>query len=192
MDVSELDSRQRAGSDNPQPSLVLESVPTPQLVERVLRGEIDVGVGVHPIEGQVLWIEPLSREPFCLCIPRNHDLARRASVPVRDFDRQSLFWIPQDMHPALYEATVQYIESTGANPIPHATYPATQVIDIVSRGFGMALLQASAARLNSIGVVFRPVSDRFLQTETVLFARWEHVRAEFREMAAFLLARLRD
>ena len=191
LDMSELDSRQTAGSSIPQPSVVLEAAPTPQLVERVLRGELDAGLGVHPIEDRALWIEPLARESFCLCIPKNHDLVRRASVPARDLDGQLLLWIPRDMHPTFYDATLQYFESTGAEPILRAFYPSTQVIDIVSHGFGIALLPASAARLNSMGVVFRPLSDRFLQTETVLFARREHMHGRLGDLAAHVVGRLR-
>ena len=191
LDLSELDARHTDVADCPQPGLVLETAATPQLVERVLRGELDAAVGVRPIEDRALWVESLAREAFCLCIPKNHELARRVSVPVRDFDGQLIFWIPREMHPGFYESTVEYIERIGAKPILHANYPGTQVIDIVSHGFGLALLPASAARLNSLGVVFRPVSDRFLQTETVLFARREHIRGKFREIASLLLAGFR-
>jgi hypothetical protein len=71
-------------------------------------------------------------------------------------------------------------------------YPATQAIDIVAYGFGLALLPGASARLNHMGVVFKPVADRFLQIETVMFARREHLRGRFQDLASLLLSQLRS
>jgi DNA-binding transcriptional LysR family regulator len=86
LDISELDGQHIGSADVPEPGVVLESAATPELVERVLQGRLDAAIGVGPVEDRDLWIEPLARESFCVCIPKNHELARRASVPVRDFD----------------------------------------------------------------------------------------------------------
>jgi hypothetical protein len=96
------------------------------------------------------------------------------------------------MHPGFYDSTVEYIQSTGASPVLHEVYPATQAIDIVAYGFGLALLPGVSARLNHMGVVFKPVADRFLQIETVVFARREHLRGRFQDLASLLLLRLRS
>jgi LysR family transcriptional regulator, benzoate and cis,cis-muconate-responsive activator of ben and cat genes len=192
LDISELDGRHIGSADATKPGVVLKTAATPELVERVLQGKLDAAIGVCPVEDRDLWIEPLARESFCVCIPKNHDLARHASVPVRDFDGERLFWIPREMHPAFYDSTVEYIRSTGANPVLHEVYPAMQVIDIVAHGFGLALLPGASARLNHMGVVFKPVADRLLQIETVMFARREHLQGKFQDFASVLLSQLRS
>jgi DNA-binding transcriptional LysR family regulator len=192
LDISELDGQHIGSAEAPEPGVVLETAATPELVERVLQGKLDAAIGVRPVEDRDLWIEPLASESFCVCIPKNHKLALRASVPVRDFDGERLFWIPREMHPAFYDATVEYIQSTGASPVFHEVYPATQAIDIVAYGFGLALLPGASARLNHMGVVFKPVADRFLQIETVMFARREHLRGRFQDLASLLLSQLRS
>jgi DNA-binding transcriptional LysR family regulator len=191
LDVSELDAQHMDSADRPRPEVALETAATPDLVERVLRGKLDIAIGVGPIEDRDLWVEALAREAFCLCVPKNHELARRASVPVHDLENETVFWIPRETHPRFYDATVEYIQSTGARPAFQAVYPGTQVIDIVVHGFGLALMPASAARLNHMGVVFKPVADRFLQIETVLFARREQTRGRLRELLPWLLEQLR-
>ncbi len=66
-----------------------------------------------------------------------------------------------------------------------------QAIEIVVHGFGIALLPSSAARLSRTGVVFKTLTDRFLQIETVLFARaGVDAREYFRNFTLFLAARL--
>ena len=192
MDLTDFDARQANSAQIPTPGLTYTAANTPRLIELVLRGEIDAGIGVGPIEDQGLWVESLVRESFCVCIPRNNPLARRPAIPARDFDGQSLFWIPREIHPTLYDSTIEYIQSTGADPVLQPAYPATQVIDIVSHGFGLALLPGAAARLTHMGVVFRPVSDRFLQIETVVFAKRELVQGKLQAFAPFLLSRLRS
>lgn len=96
------------------------------------------------------------------------------------------------MHPRLYDSRVEYIQSTGANVILHSVYSATQAIDIVAHGFGLALLPGASARLNHMGVVFRPVADWFLQIGTVMFARREHLRGRFQDSASLFLSQLRS
>jgi DNA-binding transcriptional LysR family regulator len=171
--------------------MVLETAATPQLVERVLRGELDVGIGVAPLDEHGLWVEPLGREAFCVGMPKNHELARPSAVQVRDFNQELMFWIPREMHPAMYDATVEYTKSVGAEINFHPVYCASQAINIVAHGFGLALLPASAARCTHLGAVFRPLADRFLEVESVLFARRERWRGGFKEQIAVLLDRLR-
>lgn len=190
LDFSELEAQRTVSEEPPQPRLVLESRPTPELVEGVLRGKIHVAFGVHPSEDQELWVEAVAREPFCLCIPKNHKLARRPSISARDVHGEFLFWIPRDMNPAFYDSIVEYIESTGAEPVYQEVRSATHAIEIVSHGFGLALLPSAAARLSHAGVVFRPITDRFLQIETSMFARRERLRGNLQDLTLFLASRL--
>jgi LysR family transcriptional regulator, benzoate and cis,cis-muconate-responsive activator of ben and cat genes len=112
----------------PEPLLEVEVGSTPNLIERVLRGKLHAALGVLPIDDNALWVELLLRERFCVCLPKGHPLAHRQTIAARELNRQTVFLIPHDMHPAFYDRTVEYIRSTGAHPIyqeipqvPHAT-----------------------------------------------------------------------
>jgi DNA-binding transcriptional LysR family regulator len=103
---------------------------------------------------------------------------------------QLLFWIPREANPAFYDSVTAYVESTGAEPVYQQVRSATHAIEIVSHGFGLALLPSAAARLSCSGVVFRPVTDRFLQIKTAMFLRRERLRGSLQDLALFLISRL--
>ncbi len=190
LDLSEIEVQMVAADKSAQPRMVLESRSTPELVEGVLRGRLHVAFGVHPVEDHELWVEAVAREPFCLCVPKNHEFARRTSISARDMHGELLFWMPRDMNPAFYDSIVEYIESTGAEPVYQEVRSATHAIEIVAHGFGLALLPSAAGRLSHTGVVFRPVTDRFMQIETAMFARRERLRGSLQDLTMFLVSRL--
>jgi hypothetical protein len=55
----------------------------------------------------------------------------------------------------------------------------------------MALLPNSAVRLSRTGVIFKTITDRYLQIETVLFAKKEVVHGVLGELVQFLVSQLR-
>jgi len=85
LDLSELElGRIESSLEVPEPRAVVESAMNHKLVDLVLRGELHAGVGIMPIEDKGLWVEPLTKEAFCLCVPKNHSLAQRPSLAVRE------------------------------------------------------------------------------------------------------------
>ena len=192
LDLSEFEAQRVAAADTPEPRIQLEHSVTPDLIERVLRGRLHASLGISPIENPELWVEQLVREPFCVCLPKNHALAQRQTIAARDLHGQALFWIPREIHPAFYDRTTKYIESTGARPVFHEIGSVAQAIEIAAHGLGIALLPNSTARLSRPGVMFKTVTDRYLQIETALFARRELMHGVLQDFALFLASRLQN
>ncbi len=151
--------------------VLLQSGTTRQLIDRVQRGELHAAFGVQPLLEKELWTEPITREPFCLCISKNHRLAKQPSVLAREMDGERVFFLPRAAHPGLYDRTIEYIESTGARPVLREVMSFTHTMEIVSHNFGVALLPRSASRLTHMGVLFKPITDKLLWIETALFLR---------------------
>jgi DNA-binding transcriptional LysR family regulator len=193
LDLSELEAG-RVGSslEVPEPRAVLESATNHKLVDLVLRGELHAGVGIMPIEERGLWVEPLMKEPFCLCVPKNHPLAQRPSLAIRELHEQVLYWMPRRVGPLFYDLVKEYIQSTGAVLVYQEICSVTHAIEVVSHGLGIALLPRTASRLSHSGVVFKNVTDRYLQFETAIFARKDIVRGSLKDVFQLVVARLQD
>jgi DNA-binding transcriptional LysR family regulator len=151
--------------------LTLESGSTTEIKERVISGSLHAGLGILPVVDEQLWVNSVAREQFCVCMPKNHSLAQKASVSARDLHGEKVFWIPRAVHPGFYDQTVEYIRSLGVQPIFHEVGAGTQAMEIVSHGFGLTLLPRSFARFSRTGIVFKLLSDLFLRIETGLFVR---------------------
>ena len=173
-------------------AMMLESVSTVGMVQRVLRGELHAGIGVLPVHAPDLWSSPIGKEPFYVCIPADHRLAHKATVAIRDMHGEKVLWIPRSMHRRLYDATTKYIHSIGVEVVFQEVRGASHVIEFVSHGFGLGLVPRSAIRLMRTGVVFKAVADQYLRIETALFVRKDQRTGQLRSFIDDLLFRLQS
>jgi DNA-binding transcriptional LysR family regulator len=172
--------------------IVLHTGTTSQLIDRVQRGELHAAFGVKPSSEKSLHTESITREPFCLCISKNHRLARQPSVAAREMNGEIVFFLPRAAHPGLYDQTLEYIESTGAKPVLREVISFTHTMEFVAHNFGIALLPRSASRLSHMGVLFKPISDKLLWIETALFLRRDHGDNRQRWFLAKLLEQIKN
>ena len=193
LDLSDLEKGRMSSSlEIPEPRAVFESATTRKLMNRVLCGGLHAGVGVMPVQESELWVETLIREPFSVCIPKNHPLAQRAAISIRDLHGQALYWIPRRVNPAFYDVVTEYIQSTGAEIVYQEVCSIAQAIEIVSHNLGLTLLPRTASHLSRTGVVFKNVTDRYLQIETAIFVRKDIADGPLREVFPFVVSRLQD
>jgi LysR family transcriptional regulator, benzoate and cis,cis-muconate-responsive activator of ben and cat genes len=151
--------------------VVFQSGTTAQVIGGVMSGELHAGFGVQPMPQIELWTEPIIREPFCLCVSKNHRLAKQTSVMVKELDGEKVYFLPRAIHPGLYDRTIEYMESTGIRPTLREVVSLAHVMEIVTHNFGVAILAHSASRLSHTGVLFKPISDKLFWMETALFHR---------------------
>lgn len=173
-----------------EPGIVLESAPTQDMIKRVLRGQLHAAIGIHPIQDEDLWMQPIGREGFVVCVPRNHILTPKVSVTARELDRQTIFWIPRSLHPPFYRAVMRYFSSLGVMPIFKEVLAQAHALELASQGFGLALVPRSAAHVSRTGVLLKPLADRYLGVESVLFMRREQRSGKIRDFIDALVIQL--
>jgi DNA-binding transcriptional LysR family regulator len=151
--------------------VLLESASTREMVKRALRGQLHAGLGIRPVDDEELWVRSVGSEGFSVCMPRNHRLAHKADVTVKDLDGELVFWVPASLHPRFYGRVMKYIHSLGVTPVFKEVRGQAHALEFAAQGFGLALLPRSATRVSRTGVVFKALTDRYLGIETVLFMR---------------------
>ena len=159
-------------------------------MERVLRGQLHAALGIHPVDDPDLWVRRVGAEGFSVCVPKNHPLARKADVTIEDLDHEQIFWLPQSIHPGFYNNVTRYVKSTGIEAIFKEVGGQAHALELASEGFGLALLPRSAARVSRTGVVLKPLSDRYLVIETMLFMRRDQRYGRAKDFVDDLLSRL--
>jgi DNA-binding transcriptional LysR family regulator len=177
-------------STEEQPAIVLETANTLELVERVLRGKLHAALGVGPISDEDLWVQRVGREGFSVCLPRNHRLAQKSGVTVPDLDREMVFWMPRSLQPRFYGRVMKYIASLGIQPLFKEVKSEAHALEFASHGFGIALLPRSTSHISHAGTIFRPLTDRYLAIETVLFMRRDQRYGDLKNLVDDLLTRL--
>lgn len=170
--------------------IVLETANTFELVERVLRGKLHAALGVGPISDEDLWVQRVGREAFSVCLPRNHRLTQKPGLTALDLDREMVFWMPRSLQPRFYGRVMKYIGSLGIQPLFKEVKSEAHALEFVAHGFGLALLPRSASHISHAGTVFRPLTDRYLGIETLLFMRRDQRYGDLKDLVDDLMARL--
>jgi DNA-binding transcriptional LysR family regulator len=171
----------------------LQSATTMQLKTRVLRGEMQVGFGVTPIFDRDLYVAPILNEGFSLCIPDSHPLRNKVRVAAQEAANERLYWMPRSRHPAFYDRVTGYLHGVGHDLRNlHEARAILEGIDFAAYKSGVALVPQSASRFQRPGVLFKPLTDKLLRIETVLFVRRDQMHGAVRELVDAVLGELRS
>jgi DNA-binding transcriptional LysR family regulator len=129
---------------------------TPQQVQALCTGEIDVGLARTPINsGRIMLVVELD-DPFCLAVPRGHALAGNGSIDLRSAADCTFISSARHRGPAYFDQTMGLCSDAGFSP--ELRYEATTlygVLDLVSAGLGVAIVPASAIMLAPTGFTLR-------------------------------------
>ncbi|OGB27530.1 MAG: hypothetical protein A3I66_06525 [Burkholderiales bacterium RIFCSPLOWO2_02_FULL_57_36] len=154
------DSLRRFQAMRPDVRIRLTRLRSQAQIDALLQGDIDVGhVYNVPDNDPKVISRSVANEPFVLALPEDHRLAgiRRAIRPVQ-LDGQVFIALPSNMNPAAYRRFIGACAMAGFTPdIRYEAAEPSTVLELVSAGLGMALVQASLKDTAPQRVVFRPL-----------------------------------
>jgi len=98
--------------------------------------------------------------------------------------------MPRSSQPRFYGRVMKYIRSLGVQPVFREVRSLAHALEFASHGAGLALLPRSTARISYAGTVLKPLTDRYLGVETVLFMRRDQRYGKLKEIVDVFLAQL--
>ncbi|NTZ83613.1 LysR family transcriptional regulator [Burkholderia metallica] len=146
----------------PDVRLSPEQSNTPQLLEALDAGRIDVAFIRPPIEpSETREITLLAKEEMVAVLPRAHRLAR-VTEPVRlaELANETFILFPRAIGTGLYDSIVEGCRHAGFEP--KLTQDASQIASIVpmvGAGFGVSIVPRSISQIRMEEVVYLPISD---------------------------------
>jgi DNA-binding transcriptional LysR family regulator len=153
------------------PVLRMTSLHTMGMIQGVLEGEYQAGIGYLPNSYPELEARELLDEDLMLCIPVRHRLFRADSVAPQDLDREPLITMSKHALPEVYKE-IAYFEvlRIDLNVIaqPFTFYEA---IHMALAGKGIAMVSSGWSHLTREGIAFRPLADKLLAMKTGVFVR---------------------
>ena len=169
-------------ADQPKVRVALQSLTSPQVLDRVINREVELGIAYEPVVSSEVETRVLMRAGIACVMRSDHPLARRKEVAVHDLERYSIItYLPQ----ALFRRYVDRALSA-AGIVPNIT---AQVglsltgIMLARYGAGIALVEPFlVASMGLPGLVARPLKPR-IEVKTLLIkhksAPHSKVMAEF-------------
>ena len=112
----------------------------------------------------------LAEDPFVLCLPDAHPLARARALSLKQLANEPFVMFARDVAPANHDNVLALFERAGIQPrTVHAARQWLTVMAMVAQGLGISLVPQSLARSRFHGVRFVKLSGASV-TSPALFA----------------------
>jgi len=82
-------------SKHPQTNLLIEEMPTDQIVDRLKQGRLDLGILVTPLEDDAIREVPVFNEPFLVYVSRGHALFDKPEVRAEELEEADVWLLNQ-------------------------------------------------------------------------------------------------
>lgn len=145
-------------------------------IEALQGGRIDIGFVGLPVEAEGLVSETTRRERLVAAIPAKHPMARNERIRLRDLSGEAYTLWPRHLSPGRYDQLLLIFRRAGFGPpiAMEGGLPSTQtVLGMVAAGLTVALVDPAIEHRSIPGVVFRPIEDRGVFTESGVIYRQE-------------------
>jgi DNA-binding transcriptional LysR family regulator len=156
MVIPDLVRRFRIGY--PAVRLALDQASTPNQVERLLRGDLDLGFLGQPADPR-LRVHLEWSESFCAVLPSEHPLARRRAVRLRQLERETYVGISRASSPLMYDRLAHELRHAGVTlTARQETGSFMAAVSLVAAGMGVTIAPACLTRFRVPRVRYRPLA----------------------------------
>jgi len=157
---------------HPNVETVLSERRTPQQIEALLAGDLDLGLTHGKMRREDLAYELFCETPVELALPRGHRLARYARIPLSSLRGETLILLKPELSGGFYDSFLAACSAAGLNlPVFQYTNDFTTKLWLVSAGFGISPTMLPTVRIPNIDVVFRPLTPRLPAAKVFLVYR---------------------
>jgi DNA-binding transcriptional LysR family regulator len=133
--------------------ITLQNTTKTELIDAVRGRRLDIGFNRVLPDLPDLKVETVMIENLYVAVHKDHPLARRRVLGVRDLVNQALIVFPNNVRPTFADTVVALCMDEGFTPnIVHEVGDVMTCIALVSAGLGMAVVPESAANLQLPGV----------------------------------------
>jgi DNA-binding transcriptional LysR family regulator len=175
-------------NDNPNMTVIASELFSAEIPGRVLAGELDLGLALHPEPMTGIRTEVLRCEPLAAQLSKRHPLANANSIPLADLAHETLLLFPRELAPAYYDRIMESCARAGFQPQVRA-FPKPPVNAMLARllgahevGFSPASFAFHSARAEPGIVALEIVNPQILAEWSILWP----VRAQSAAIARFL------
>jgi DNA-binding transcriptional LysR family regulator len=151
----------------PDVEIRLHYLNTPEQLQALREGTIDVGLLRMPADAEGIVVETILREPIVLVMPKGHRLGKRAAVPIKALADEPYVIFPRHYAPRFYDFILGIYREAGVGiQIAIEAVSIHNNLNLVAGGMGVSLLPESVGELRRSGVISRPLVGASPQVET--------------------------
>lgn len=142
----------------PQVQLSFHSLSVSPQLDAIRREDIEVGFVFLPVPQNEFDMQELMQEPVVAVIPKEHPLAVRRSVSIKELSTEPLILPSRAVSPETYSQIEQLFLTAGATlNVAYELENALSMISLVSIGAGCSLLPEYLRGVHQKGVVYKSI-----------------------------------
>lgn len=142
----------------PQVAVILHELSTPDQVNALTGGRIDIGLLHPPVNSSLIETEPVKSGFSALSLPKNHPLAGKDKIQIEDLRDMPFIVVSRDIWPGLYDEFLSLFQDVDFRPkIVQEATEYQMVVGLVSAGIGIGVVPATAEKLFNLEVVYREI-----------------------------------
>jgi|SRR5215211_1587832 len=155
--------------DHPDAAIEVRELTTPDQLDSLNAGSLDLGLVREPIDDRRLSRRTLLVEPLGASLPATHPLAGRESLTLRELAAELFVCFPRPWAPSLHDVLVNALRERGIEARFEDSEQLSTTVGKVAAGEGVTL--SAPAWLEDVpGIVWRPLTDPHIEVRTA--AAW--------------------
>jgi DNA-binding transcriptional LysR family regulator len=162
------------GEHAPKVEVLFQNLTPEAQVGALHGGRIDIGFVGLPIQGDGVVSEATGRQRLMVAIPEKHPMARNGPIRLKELSGEAYTLWPRHLSPGRYDQLLSVFRRAGFGPpiAMEGGLPSTEtVLGMVAAGLTVALVDSAIKQRAMPGVVFRPIADRGIFTESGVIYR---------------------
>jgi DNA-binding transcriptional LysR family regulator len=149
---------------------------TPQQVEQILDGRLDVGVLRPPVNAPGVAVETIRQDPVVVLLASRHRATAHREIDLTELRDEWFIAFPADPPSTMYSIMQSACRNAGFTPrVRQVVADSSALVAMVAADMGVALVPASLRHLRINGATFRPLSSPRLTTGLALAYREDDV-----------------
>ena len=148
------------GSRFSQVETFLHEMKTDLLIDRLENGWLDVGFLYLPFDNDRFYRRIVSREPFVVGLPSDHQLASQTSVSIEELEDEPFIMPARHRRvPGLYGQITELCARYGFAPkaVQKDVWLMQTIAGLAASGVGVCLVPASMMKIQREGIVYRQI-----------------------------------
>ncbi len=150
----------------PDVTLELRELTTDQQLQRLLNGQIDIGLVRPPfknsevVENSEVESEVIFQESLVVALPETHTLSKQDAVSMRSLAHKPFILFPRLLAPGLYDSIISLCQKAGFSPrVVQEAIQMQTIVSLVAAEMGIAIVPNSLKNLQRSGVVYKPLLE---------------------------------
>lgn len=161
-----------AQTTDDQPRVEFVSSQTPQQHEMLIRGQLQAGIVLAPLDDPALTVHVLFREPFFVALARGHRFASLDEITLPQLRGEAVISLPREFNPPLYDRFFALCSARGYQPrIVQEVTTLHECLHFAGHGLGISFTTRAALAVVSEQITLKRLAEETIYVETAIAYR---------------------